>query len=51
MADISSDTTATGPMANSREVPMVEYINGGTTLVSEKVIKRLSYSKRSESSY
>lgn len=29
-----SETTATGPMANSLEVPIVEYIRGGTTLVS-----------------
>lgn len=35
IAESSSDTTATGPMAISRELPITAYINGGTTLVSE----------------
>lgn len=37
MADINNETTATGPIASSRDVPIVVYIKGGTTLVSMKV--------------
>lgn len=33
--DSNNETTATGPIAISLDVPMKAYISGGTTLVSE----------------
>lgn len=35
IAESSNETTATGPIAISLELPITAYINGGTTLVSE----------------
>lgn len=35
--DNSIDTTATGPIAISLELPIIAYINGGTTLVSTPI--------------
>lgn len=42
MDESRSETTATGPMANSLELPIMEYIRGGTTLVSGIYIFKLN---------
>ena len=44
MADKSSETTATGTIAISLEVPSIAYKNGGTTLVSDVKQKWMEFS-------